>query len=141
MEIEFEKLTSAPIEKIFDVATDFESFQKTLGEFYPSIRVISVRPNTVLVEEHIRLAEKELVLMAKHLIKKPNLHEIFVVGGDAKGSHITERYQKISQGTKIFISVNFKSTGTMKLSGLFKKGKFKEEFSKIYDQLILIAET
>lgn len=141
MTVTFEKLTKAPIEKIFDAATDFESFQNKLKEFFPSIRIISVRPNTTLVEEHINLAGKEMVVMAKHIIEKPTLHETFIVGGDAKGSHITEKFQQTDHGTKITVTVEFKSKGKMRLSGMFSKGKFENEFSKIYDQLILIAES
>jgi coenzyme Q-binding protein COQ10 len=139
--ITFEKFTSVQIEKVFDVATDFESFQNKMGNFFPSIRIISVRPNTTLVEEHINLAGKEMVVMAKHIIEKPTLHETFIVGGDAKGSHITENFQQTSNGTKITITVDFKSKGKMRLSGMFSKGKFENEFPKIYDKLILIAES
>ncbi len=140
MTLKCEKLTSAPLEKIFDVATDFESFQTRMEKFFPSIRIISVRPNTTLVEEHIVLAGKELVVMAKHTIEKPHLHETLIVGGDAKGSHIIEQYKQISTGTKITISIEFKSRGKIGLSGIFNKGKFENEFSKIYDELIYVAE-
>ena len=79
--------------------------------------------------------------MAKHIIEKPTLHETFIVGGDAKGSHITENFQQTSNGTKITVTVDFKSKGKMRLSGMFSKGKFENEFPKIYDKLILIAES
>ena len=141
MTVTFEKLTKVPIEKIFDVATDFELFQNNMKQFFPSIRIISVRPNTTLVEEHITLAGKEMVVMAKHITEKPTLHETFIVGGDAKGSHITEKFQQTENGTKITVTVDFRSKGKMRLSGMFSKGKFENEFSKIYDQLILIAES
>jgi len=138
--VKFEKVTNAPIEKIFDTLTDFESFQKKLNNFFPSIRVISIRPKTTLVEQHIMLAQKELIVMAKHTIEKPTLHEILIVGGDIKGSHIIEKYDEIPHGTKITITVNVKTKGAMRLPGIFNKNRFENEFSKIYDQLILIAE-
>ena len=129
------------IEKLFDVFTDFESFQKKLNNFFPSIRVISVRPHTTLVEQHILLAEKELIVMAKHITEKPSLHETLIVGGDIKGSHITEKYEQTPHGTKITVTINIKTKGTMRIPGIFNKSRFESDFSKIYDQLILIAES
>ena len=141
MTVTFEKITTVSIEKLFDVFTDFESFQKKLNNFFPSIRVISVRPHTTLVEQHIRLAEKELVVMAKHITEKPSLHETLIVGGDIKGSHITEKYEQTPHGTKITVTINIKTKGTMRIPGIFNKSRFESDFSKIYDQLILIAES
>ncbi|MFB5608297.1 MAG: polyketide cyclase [Candidatus Nitrosomaritimum yanchengensis] len=141
MTVTFEKITTLPIEKTFEVLTDYGSFQNKLNNFFPSIRVISVRPNTTLVEQHVRLAEKELVVMAKHITEKPTLHETLIVGGDIKGSHIIEKYEETQLGTKISVTINIKIKGTKRLSGFFNKGRFENEFSKIYDQLILIAES
>ena len=141
MTVTFEKITTVSIEKLFDVFTDFESFQKKLNNFFPSIRVISVRPHTTLVEQHILLAEKELIVMAKHITEKPSLHETLIVGGDIKGSHITEKYEQTPHGTKITVTINIKTKGTMRIPGIFNKSRFESDFSKIYDQLILIAES
>jgi len=66
--VTFEKFTNATREKIFEIATNYDSFQKNLPQFFPSIRVVSVRPNTTLAEEHLKLAGKELLVMAKHVI-------------------------------------------------------------------------
>jgi len=112
-----------------------------MNSFFPSIRIISVRPNTTLVEQHIVLAEKELVVMAKHITEKPTLHETLIVGGDIKGSHIVEKYEQTPHGTKITVTINIKTKGPMRLSGIFNKSRFVNEISKIYDQLILIAES
>ena len=79
--------------------------------------------------------------MKKHVMEKPLIHETFFVGGDAKGTHITEKYDQTSQGTKITLMVEFKNKGSMRISGLFGKGKIENEFSKIMDKLIEIAES
>lgn len=136
----FEKFTIASREKIFDVATDYESHQNLLPEFFPSVRIISVRPTTTLAEVHLGLSGKEFVVMAKHVIEKPSLHEIFFVGGDAKGTHITEKYEKADAGTKITLTVDFKYKGAMKFTGFLGKGNIENNFSKIFDKLIKIAE-
>ena len=134
----FEKFTNATRQKIFEVATNYESFQTNLPQFFPSIRIISVRPNTTLAEEHLNLAGKELVVMAKHVTHVPTTHETFFVGGHAKGTHITEEYEQTPQGTRINLIVDFK--GSVLLTGISGKSKFEDEFSKIMDNLIKIAE-
>ena len=139
--VKFEKFTNATREKIFEIATDYESFQTILPEFFPSIRVISVRPNAILVEEHLKLVGKELIIMAKHVTDVPKIHEIFIVGGDAKGTHITEEYEQTPKGTRIVLTVDFKLKGSMRLARIFGKDKVENEFSNIMDKLILVAET
>ncbi len=138
--MKFKKFTNVAREKIFEIATNYELFQTNLPQFFPSIRIISVRPNSTLVEEHLNLAGKELIVMAKHVIDEPTIHETFFVGGDAKGTKITEEYEQTPEGTRIVITVDFKSKGAIRFSGLFGGGKFENEFSKIMDELILIAE-
>ncbi len=138
--MKFKKFTNAAREKIFEIATNYELFQTNMPQFFPSIRIISVRPNSTLVEEHLNLAGKELIVMAKHVIDEPTIHETFFVGGDAKGTKITEEYEQTPEGTRIVITVDFKSKGAIRFSGLFGGGKFENEFSKIMDELILIAE-
>lgn len=134
----FEKFTKATKQKIFEVATNYESFQTSMPEFFQSIRIISVRPNTMLAEEHLNLAGKELIVMAKHVIVEPVTHETFFVGGHAKGTHITEEYEQTPQGTRIILTVDFKAS--VRLTGISGKSKFEDEFSKIMDKLIETAE-
>ena len=136
----FKKFTNAPRQKIFDVVTNYESLQTRLPEFFPSIRVISERSNATLVEEHLVLAGKEFVVMAKHVVNEPFLHEIFIVGGDVKGTHITEEFEQTPKGVQITVCVDFKPKGTWRLLNLFKKGNIENEFSRIMDRLIWIAE-
>jgi len=136
----FEKIIKAERTKVFDTVTNFEEFEKTLPKYFPSIRVRSIRDNTAVVEEHVRLAGKEIVMMAKHVTKYPEIHEVFVIGGDAKGSHIIEKYESIPEGTKIIVEVDFKLQGKLKIVGFFGKNKIKESFSKIMDEFAKIAE-
>jgi len=52
--INFEKIVKAERNKVFDIAANYEQFQKILPKYFPSIRVLSVRDNTSVVEEHIK---------------------------------------------------------------------------------------
>ena len=71
--------------------------------------------------------------MAKHVAEPPVTHDIFVIGGDAKGSHIQQRFIETPEGTKVMIDVDFKLKGKMKISTLFGKDNLKEDYAKILD--------
>lgn len=137
----FEKIVKADRKKIFELTTNYENFQKILPQYYPSVRIISVRGNVSVVEEHLRIGGQELVMMVKHVIDEPILHEIFIIGGDAKGTHIIKRYESIPYGTKLTLEVDWKLKGIMKLSHFFGKNKISDEYSKIIDEFIVIAES
>ena len=125
---------------MFEVFSNFENYQKSLPQYFPSVRVRSTRNETAVVEEHMMLGDKELVIMAKHVTQSPLLHEIFVIGGDAKGSHIKEQFLDHSEGTKILVDVDLKLKGKMKISELFTKNNLQENYSKIIDGFVKIAE-
>lgn len=136
----FEKIIKADRKKVFEVTSNYENFQKFLPQYYPSIRTISIRGNVSVVEEHLRIGGYELVMMAKHVVDEPILHEIFIIGGDAKGTHITNRYEHVPNGTKLITEVDWKLKGRMKLNTLFGKFCPSDEYSKIIDEFALIAE-
>jgi coenzyme Q-binding protein COQ10 len=138
--ITFEKIVKADRNRVFDIAANYEEFEKTLPQYFPSIRVRSCRDNVAVVEEHLCVAGKELVMMTKHVTAYPEIHEVFVIGGDAKGSHIFEKYEIVPEGTKITVEANIKLKGAMKLAGFFAKGKISKSFSKIMDEFAKIAE-
>ena len=136
----FEKFTKASRKKIFDVFTNYGAYQKWIPQHFPSVRIISVRPHATLAEEHRIIAGAEFVVMAKHIVKDSLIHETFFVGGDAKGSHITEKFDQISTGTLITVTIDFKPKLSMKLSGLVGKPKYLKDFENIVDEFIKIAE-
>jgi len=103
-----EQVSTAKRKPIFDILSNFKSYQKLLPQHFPSVRIRSVRETTSVVEEHIILGGKELVIMAKHVIDEPWLHEIFVIGGDAKGSYIKQQILDHSKGCKILVDVDLK---------------------------------
>lgn len=138
--ISFEKIIKADRNDVFDIAANYADFQKTLPKYFPSIRVRSVRDNVAVVEEHIKISGKELVMMTKHVTKYPELHEVFVIGGDAKGSHITEQYESVKEGTKITVTADLKLRGPLKLAAFFGKAKIEKGFLKIMDEFAKIAE-
>ena len=138
--ISFEKIVKADRNKVFDIAANYKNFEKTLPQYFPSIRIRSERDNVAVVEEHVIVSGRELVMMTKHITKYPELHEVFVIGGDAKGSHIVERYESIKGGTKITVEANLKLKGPLRLAAFFGKSKVQKGFKKIMDEFAKIAE-
>lgn len=135
----FEKIIKADRKKVFEITTNYENFQKILPQYYPSTRTISVRGNNSLVEEHLMLGGQEFVIMAKHVTDEPILHELFIVGGDAKGTHITTRYEQLPNGTKMILEIDWKFKGLKKLG--LGKDKIPKEYSKMIDEFAIIAES
>jgi len=135
-----EKIVNAKREIVYEILSNFENYQKLIPQHFPSVRVRSVRGNISVVEEHLNLGDRELVLMAKHVTKEPVLHEVFVIGGDAKGSHIRQQFIEISEGTRVIVDVDLKLKGKMKMSSIFGKNKFEEDYAKILDDFAKIAE-
>ncbi len=139
--INFEKIIKAKRDKVFDILTNFEEIQNILHVFFHSIIGRSVIENVAVVEEHVKLSGKELVIMAKHVTQYPEVHEVFVIGGDAKGSHIIERFENIEEGTKITVDGDIKLKASLRITGFFSKEKITTGFSKIIDGFAKIAET
>ncbi len=120
--------------------SDYENYPKLIPQHFPSVRIRSVRGNTSVVEEHMNFGEHELLIMAKHVTKEPVLHEIFVIGGDVKGSYIKQQFLEIPEGTKIIVDVDLKLKSKLKISNLFGKNNFEEDYLKILVDFAKIAE-
>lgn len=136
----FEKIIHKDRNTVFEIFSNFENYQKIIPQHYPSVRVRSMRGDTSVVEEHLILGDVELVIMAKHVSKKPVLHEVFVIGGDAKGSQIRQEFIQLENGTKILVDVDLKLKGKMKISNMFRTNDFKRDYSKILDDFAKISE-
>tara|TARA_B100000029_G_C16926530_1_gene723345 strand:+ start:119 stop:538 length:420 start_codon:yes stop_codon:yes gene_type:complete len=136
LKITFEQEINADIEKSFEIITNFENFQKLFPEFYPSILIKSVRDESSLVAEHLKLHDKEFIIMAKHFFSKPNTHEMRVVGGDIKGSYITEIFT--SNDDKTHLKVNAELD--VKSSRFSKKNPYGDSIIELYDKMITEIE-
>ena len=78
--------------------------------------------------------------MAKHVSDSPASHDVFVIGGDAKGSTFKEKFLELESGTKIMIEVDLKLKGKSKISSLFGKNTFEQDYAKILDDFVKTAE-
>ena len=127
LKISFEREINADLEKSFDVISNFENFQKLFPEFYPSILIKSVRDESSLVAEHLKLDDTEFIIMSKHFISKPNSHEMRVVGGDIKGSSISEIFSFVNGKTLLKVNAEL----DVKSSRFSKKNPYGDSLTDL----------
>lgn len=135
-----EKIVNSNRENVFEIFSNFENYQRIIPQHYPSVRVRSMRGDVSVVEEHLILGAMELLIMAKHVSQKPILHEMTVIGGDAKGSKIKQEFIELENGTKVLVDVDLKFKGKMKFSVMFGKNNFKQDYDKVLDDFVKLAE-
>ena len=132
LKISFEREINADIEKSFEIISNFKNFQKLFPDFYPSILIKSVRDESSLVAEHLKLYDTEFIIMAKHFISKPHSHEMRVVGGDLKGSSINEIFSFDNGKTSLKVNVEL----DVKSSRFSKKNPYEESLNNLYNAMI-----
>jgi len=136
IKISFEKEIDADIEKSFDVITNFENFQKLFPKFYPSILIKSIREESSLVAEHLKLHDQEFIIMAKHFLSRPHSHEMRVIGGDIKGSKINEIFSFENEKTILNVVAEL----DVKSSRFSKKNPYGNALENLYDIMITEIE-
>ena len=135
-----EKIVNGNREDVFEIFSNFENYQRIIPQHYPSVRVRSMRGDVSVVEEHLILGTMELLIMAKHVSQKPILHEMTVIGGDAKGSKIKQEFIELENGTKVLVDADLKFKGKMKISVMFGKNNFKQDYDDVLDDFVKLAE-
>ena len=135
-----EKIVNSDRANVFEIFSNFENYQRIIPQHYPSVRVRSMRGDVSVVEEHLILGGMELLIMAKHVSQKPILHEMIVIGGDAKGSKIKQEFIELEYGTKVLVDVDLKFKGKMKISVMFGKSDFKQNYDDVLNDFVKLAE-
>ena len=134
------KIIKAERSKVFNTITDFENLPNSLPEFFNSIKIVSKEGNVTIIEESIKMAGRDITQTTKHILTPPEKHEVLVMTGDAKGSHIVETYENVSEGTKVTVDGDFKLSGKLKLVGFVAKRKIEKNINEVMDALAKIAE-
>ena len=136
LKVSFEREINGDLEKAFDIIANFENFQKLFPDFYPSILIKSVRDESSLVAEHLKLHDTEFIIMSKHFTSKPHSHEMRVIGGDIKGSSINEIFS--FKNGKTVLKVNAELD--VKSSRFSKSNPYEESLKNLYDAMIMEIE-
>ena len=134
-----EKIIEAKRDLVYSIFSDYENYEKILPSCFPSIRIRSVRGNVAVVEEHVNFGPDEFVIMAKHVSKKSVLHEVFVIGGDIKGSYFKQQFVEVPQGTKVIVDVEMKF-GKLKIKKLFGTSKYAQYYEEILNDFGKLCE-
>ena len=132
LKIFFKREINSDLEKAFDIISNFENFQKLFPDFYPSILIKSVRDDSSLVAEHLKLHDTEFIIMAKHFTSKPHSHEMRIVGGDIKGSSINEIFSFDNGKTSLKVNAEL----DVKSSRFSKKNPYEKSLNNLYDAMI-----
>ncbi len=138
--IKVEKTIKADREKIFKMVTDFENLSNKFPQFFKSVKVISRQGNIVTTEDEAVMAGKEVHQTTKHILTFPEIDDVELLSGDAKGSHIVTTYTTIPEGTKVTVEGDFKLAGKLKLVGFMAKGKIEKSIEEVIEQFGKVAE-
>jgi len=138
IKITFERTIRSDPKKVFDIISNFENYERLFPDYYPSVRIKSVRDESSLVAEHLRLHNKEFVIMAKHFNDPPHRHEMRVVGGDIKGSYIIEKIIPFESQTKIIVEAEI---NTGKRFSILKNTDYEKALEDLYDEVVTVIES
>ena len=132
--VKVEKIIKAEKDKVFSTITDFENLPSKLPQIFKSIKIISRDGNSIITEEFVRMAGRDITQKVKHVIQPTEKHEVFILEGDAKGSHIVETYEQTSEGTKIIVEGDFKLAGKLNLLGFLAKLKIEQSINEVMEE-------
>ena len=136
--VRVEKIIKAEKDKVFSTMTDFESLPSKLPQIFKSVKIISREGNSLVTEEFVKMAGRDITQKVKHVIQPTEKHEVFILEGDAKGSYIVESYEETSEGTKIIVEGDFKLAGNLNLLGFFAKMKIEKSINEVMDEFAKI---
>lgn len=137
---QLEKITDIQRDKLFRIITDFENFPKVLPDYFKDIQILNAKGNEYNIQEKIKFFGKNFDVNTKHIVKEPNIHEVYILSGPAKGSKFIENFQIIPKGTKITIDVEYRINGILKILSYFIKLKIKKDMIKTFDAFLHAAK-
>ncbi len=132
--VRVEKIIKAEIDRVFSIITDFENLPSKLPQIFKSIKIISRDDDSIITEESVRMAGRDITQKVRHVLYPSYKHEVFILEGDAKGSHIVETFKKTSRGTKIIVDGDFKLAGKLRLLGFIAKMKIEQNIREVMDE-------
>ncbi len=140
MKLYIEKIINIQQNKIFDFIVEHKNFQHILPDYFLFTHILSMRNEVSVMKNHIKILGKVFVVLTKHVIKYPDSYEIFIIGGNGKGSSIILKYIEFSKRTKLTLTVDLKFNGIKKLVQLIYKNKIKNELLNMFMKLIIELE-
>ena len=110
-----------------------------MPKYFKSLTVISSSLNEIIVSESIHFLGIKIKIKTKHVILKPNIHNVFIFDGPVKGTSFIETYNSSLSGTDISILVDLKLHGILKLIP-FLKILLLKRMNSVMSEFITCAE-
>lgn len=140
LKVKLQKIIRAERNKVYETITDFENLPIKLPKYFKSVKIIRKENNVIFTEEFVNMTGRDITQKVKHVLTPPEKHEVFIIEGEVKDSHIIETYESISEGTSIFIDGDFKLSGKLKLVGFLAKGKIENSINEVMDAVAKLIE-
>tara|TARA_Y100000590_G_scaffold118858_1_gene136052 strand:+ start:5491 stop:5937 length:447 start_codon:yes stop_codon:yes gene_type:complete len=136
----FVKIVDVDRDKFFAISTDYENFKKILPNYFKELKIIESDGNKTKIFETLSFLGKTVDVNTEHTIEKPDRHIVKMLDGQAKGTIFDELYEKVEQGTKVTINVDFVLQGSLKILGVFAKKKIKNSMEVVLDEFANYAK-
>ena len=93
---------------VCDILSDHDLLHQLVPDVIKSVNVRSRRDDTYVAEERLILGGREYLCMVRHVLRCPDSHMYYVIGGDAKRSIITERFESLKDRTRVVSTIRWK---------------------------------
>ena len=93
---------------VCDILSDHDLLHRLAPDIIKSVNVRSRRDDTYVAEERLILGGREYLCMVRHILGCPDSHRYYVIGGDAKRSTVTERFEPLKDKTRIVSTIRWK---------------------------------
>lgn len=138
-EITFIKTVDTNKTKIFNVMGDIQNYPIILPKNIISVTIKNQTGNIIYAEEEVMEKFIKTKLLVKHTILTPDKQILEVIGGDAKGTIITETFEGNDSYTKLTINVKLHVEGVLAPVVFFSKPSLEQEMDKIIDSFVAYA--
>ncbi len=120
---------------LFSISIDIENFSKIMPKHFKSLKIQKRLKNEILVDEKIYF----LNVQVKHIILRPDVHEVHILSGMMRGTMFVEHYFETNGGTDIAIDVSIKLNGIAKM---FLPFGFilKRHMSNVMEEFLALSE-
>ncbi len=122
-------------DRLYSISTDIENFSNIMPRHFKSLKIEKTEGHTVIANERIYFSDVKV----KHIILKPEIHEVHIVSGILKGTSFVEHYKEIQKGTEIVINASIKLNGILQM--LYPFGFIiKWQMSRVMKEFVDLSE-
>ncbi len=139
--ITFDLKINADVDKVFAVSTNYENLYKVTNGFYTISKIRSSREHSTLVAHRVLVLNKSLAVMIKHVIEKEHVHKSYWVGGDAKGTIVTETYERSGDYTMLHVDARMKLPVLLGIKSIFTLNDLKSNLQQMAQGIAHASES